>query len=156
MSRLRMMRNVSCALVITDGARILLVNPTNHDFWEPPKGVFDFGEDEDFTAASFRECLEETGLDFSQSEEPHEFVGVFDYNKKKDLAVTIQHVSLGYFNMFDISEFHCTSMFNLNGVPTPEIQGYKIVTWEDAFELVLPHMAEILKDIYSFYYGVEC
>jgi 8-oxo-dGTP pyrophosphatase MutT (NUDIX family) len=126
------MKRTSCATVVTDGRLVLLGHPTNHDFWEPPKGLAKL--DEPLVDAALRELREETRIRLLPRD--LKFQGVYPYNREKDLAVFL-HTTL---DLPPIEDVVCDSTFLLDGVPTPELDSWMYATWEEAERLVLPHM----------------
>ena len=149
-----MLKKISCCLILADYDNIFLCRPTGSDFWEPPKGLYDWEEDIDFTHAAVRECREETNLEFVDYIADGEvtFIGVYPYNKKKDLAVS-------FIDFTDVEalvgeDLECTSTFmDSHGNIVPEIQDWVVVSWADAIEnRCLPHMSRILADVYEKMY----
>jgi len=123
------MKPVTCGLVlITPQNKILLVHSTNSSWksWSFPKGMREEGESSAEAAA--RETFEETGLDFRGQTASFVDLGRHDYNKEKD-AHFFLHYLIGSEAFYH--DLACASLFDDHGVPTPEIDGFRFVDFEE-------------------------
>jgi 8-oxo-dGTP pyrophosphatase MutT (NUDIX family) len=120
-----MTKQISSATIITDGNKVLIGKITNHrkGRYDFPKGLVEDNEDPKDTAV--REVFEETNITIDKNNLID--IGVYPYNKIKDLHVYIYRVD-------DIDVFvsdkniYCSSYFETPyGIMLPEISGHKIV-----------------------------
>lgn len=126
----------SAAVVITNGAELLMVHPTGKTFWEIPKGIQEEGEAAYVAAA--RELQEETGL----TPRPEEFVafGEYSYLKNKNLNIFCIFTK----KLPPTKDMHCVSTFDGT---TPEVDKYGYMTWDEAYEVSIPAMSAVLKTL---------
>jgi len=130
--------DVTCGVIITDGKRILLGHATGGRHWDIPKGKME--EDEDYRTAALRELEEETGLkpDAAQLR----FLGRRTYRPGKDLALFVWKVA----SLPDPKSLICTSTFELNGKQVPELDGFALFEFSQAFERTAKSMSLVLQD----------
>ncbi len=130
-------REMSCALLVESPAGWLLAHATHTPRWDLPKGHLEPGETP--IAAALRECLEETGLDFSSQEASIEDLGSHRYLPKKDLHLFRLRVPAA----LDLSACCCSTFFRRkDGLEIPETDAYAWVS--------LPHIqARIGKSLAS-------
>jgi len=76
-------KEISAAVLISDGNRFLIVHPTKKNFWELPKGNID--KNEQAEQAAIREFYEETGQKINIS--GLRKVGTFPLRKDKDIVL---------------------------------------------------------------------
>lgn len=130
---------VSCGVLVTDGARLLLGHATRSPRWDIPKGIADPGEA--LAAAARRELSEETGIDAPESElRP---LGVFSYLPAKDLALFAWTPSV----MPDPQALVCASCFTWKGREWPEFDRFGLFPRAEALDLVGKNLARVLAAI---------
>ena len=133
-------RGVTCGVIVTDGALILLGHATRSPRWDIPKGLAEPGES--LAAAARRELAEETGL--AAPERALVPLGVFPYRRDKDLALFVWHMAA----MPDPQTLRCTSHFTArDGAVLPEFDRFALFTPEAARARVGRNMGEILARI---------
>ena len=101
---------ISCGTVIRSSKYMLIGRPTNHKYWNIPKGRMDNGET--FLNTALRETKEETGIDLSlllDDISNAKFLGYFKYYKKKDLV--LYDIRFKDDTLPDIKNIKCRSMF---------------------------------------------
>jgi putative (di)nucleoside polyphosphate hydrolase len=130
---------VSCGVLVTDGARLLLGHATGSPRWDIPKGLADIGEA--FADAAVRELREETGLEA----EPAALaaLGRHRYLPGKDLALFMWRPA----PMPDPATLRCTSSFARRGALLPEFDRFGLFAWEDALSRVGRNMARVLVSV---------
>lgn len=117
------MKNISCGVLITkkinDEMHLLMCHSTNNTFWDIPKGGIDLDESPIDTA--IRELKEETG--FSVSREDLIDLGIFEYNRSKDLHLFKYNKD----SDFDESKGVCTTFFQCpyKKIDIPEVDEFK-------------------------------
>lgn len=130
---------ITCGVIITNGASILLAHPTNNRHWDIPKGRQDPGETTAQTAS--RELHEETGLIVSADRlRP---LGTFNYKHDKRLALFRHDVTV----MPDVSTLWCASTFEEDGQHIKEMDDYAVVGIGRALEMVYPALRPILEKV---------
>jgi 8-oxo-dGTP pyrophosphatase MutT (NUDIX family) len=135
-----MAKQVSCGVIVTDGARILLGHATRSPRWDIPKGLAEPGESH--AAAAVRELAEETGLVVTEAE--LRFLGVHAYLRDKDLAL-FAWVPRG---MPDPARLVCRSTFTLpDGAVLPEFDRFGLFGWDAALQRVGKNLARLLAAI---------
>jgi len=132
-------KGVTCGVIVTDGARILLGHATRSPRWDIPKGMADPGESH--AAAAVRELREETGLVID--EKALQPVGTYPYLRNKDLAL----FALVPATLPDPKSLVCTSTFLLNGAELPEFDRFGLFSQSDAIARVGKAMAGILAQL---------
>lgn len=116
-------KEISCALVIQNPEGEILGCHSTGKKWGPgtfdlPKGHQDVGERPLDTA--IRECIEETGLDFSDRKDDIVDLGVVDYTEAKVL-----HIFYIASEIPDVKTLHCDSTFtDPYGRQRPEVNGF--------------------------------
>lgn len=140
MSRYGVSCAVSCGtLVYNADGQLLLCHVTGTAAWDIPKGMQDPGEST--LEAAMRELREEAGVAF----EPGRFhdLGRFDYRRDKRLH--LYRVDAGD-ELGDLRQLACTSFFphHATGLPTPEADGFRWATREQAGRLCWPRMGALL------------
>ena len=130
---------ISCGVLVTDGARLLLGHATRSPRWDIPKGLAEPGERP--IAAARRELFEETGLDAPEGElRP---VGGFAYRPGKDLALFAWVPAV----MPEPASLVCVSCFLWKGTPLPEFDRFGLFNKDEALLLVGKNMARVLAAI---------
>src|ERR1051325_9615515 len=129
-------KSVSCGVIVTDGARLLLGHATRSPRWDIPKGVAEPGEG--LATAARRELFEETGLAAPEAElRP---LGVLPYRSGKDLALFAWAVP----RLPDPDSLACASCFSWRGSMLPEFDRFGLFTLEEALQRVGKGMAQRL------------
>jgi 8-oxo-dGTP pyrophosphatase MutT (NUDIX family) len=134
-----MIMSKTCGILITNGIQLLICHPTGSTRWDIPKGKQDLGEDDITTAV--RETYEETGIQVDPTNLVH--LGVWPYRQEKQLSIFLHKVNV----MPNVDDLVCYSHFDLNGKNTPEMDRYKIVTYEDALFKVNMSMRNVLEPL---------
>jgi 8-oxo-dGTP pyrophosphatase MutT (NUDIX family) len=131
---------ISCGVIVTDGAAILLGHATRSPRWDIPKGLAEPGES--LSAAACRELAEETGLVVAETALVP--LGIFPYRRNKDLALFVWRVAA----MPDPKTLRCTSRFTArDGAVLPEFDRFGVFSRDAALARVGKGMAEILARI---------
>ena len=135
-----MAKPVSCGVIVSDGARILLGHASRSPRWDIPKGVAEAGEPH--AAAAVRELGEETGLVAAEAElRP---LGVHGYLRDKDLALFAWTPR----EMPDPAQLVCRSTFTLpNGAVLPEFDRFALFDWDAGLAKVGKNMARVLASV---------
>ena len=133
-----MTRALSCGVVVTDGARVLIAHATRSPRWDIPKGVAESGETPE--QAARRELLEETGL---QAPPALVALGQHAYLPRKDLALFMWNPA----EMPDPDMLVCRSTFLVAGRPVPEFDRFACVPWADALPRFGRSMSAVLTGI---------
>lgn len=124
-------------MLVTDGARVVMGQPSRSSLWDIPKGVAERGES--FDAAAVRELREETGIIAPQAALVP--LGVHRYLPAKDLALFAWRPPA----MPEASSLSCTSYLVLpDGTRQPELIRFAIVGWDEALARVGKNMARVL------------
>lgn len=133
-------KQVSAAVIITDGDHVLLGHVTGQPQWDLPKGGIDAGESP--LQAAVRELREETGLRVNPSQLTH--VGRFTYSNSKDLEVFEWRVK----HMPKASDLHCVSEFRhpITHKWMPELDDFAVVTWDQAHSLTNDNLGRVLAE----------
>ena len=126
---------LTCGVVVTDGAHVLIGHATRSPRWDIPKGVAEPGETPE--TAARRELLEETGL---TSQAPLVFLGRLPYLPRKDLALFCCTVAA----MPDPANLVCRSTFLIAGRAVPEFDRFACPPWPDALSRLGKSMASVL------------
>ena len=130
---------ITCGVIITNGASMLIAHPTNNRHWDIPKGRQDPGESLAETAS--RELREETGLMISPDR--LRYLGTFDYKSDKRLAL-FRHDTT---DMPNPKELHCSSEFERDGEMIREMDAFAVVGIGRALEMVYPALRPILDKV---------
>jgi putative (di)nucleoside polyphosphate hydrolase len=135
------LRRVSCGVVITDGARVLLGHATGSPRWDIPKGLAEPGETH--PDAALRELREETGLVVAASEV--RALGLHGYLPGKDLALFLWRAD----PLPDPAILHCSAMVERPGrAPIPEMDRFGVFALDDALVRVGRNLARVLMAIW--------
>jgi 8-oxo-dGTP pyrophosphatase MutT (NUDIX family) len=136
------MPRISCGVIVTDGALLLLGHATRSPRWDIPKGLAEPGEAP--VEAAARELREETGL-----EAPADALtplGVHRYLPGKDLALFVWRPV----TMPDPATLVCTSVFTApGGASLPEFDRFALFAWNEATTRVGRNMARVLAEVRS-------
>jgi 8-oxo-dGTP pyrophosphatase MutT (NUDIX family) len=115
----------------------VLGHVTNCTHWDIFKGRQDEGET--LVQTAIRECQEESGLIFQESD--LKFLGKFDYTKKKDIAIYITKL-----DGLDISTLKCTSLLENSD---PELDYYAEFSFDTMLSSVGSAMNKVLSSLES-------
>jgi putative (di)nucleoside polyphosphate hydrolase len=130
-------RRLSCGVIVTDGARLLLGHATRFPRWDIPKGLVE--PDETPLQAALRELREEAGL--TAEAEALRDLGRHAYLPAKDLALFAWRPGA----MPDPAQLACATLFTArDGARLPEFDRFAVFPWEDAVEGVGRNMARVL------------
>jgi 8-oxo-dGTP pyrophosphatase MutT (NUDIX family) len=130
---------LSCGVLVTDGARLLLGHATRSPRWDIPKGMAEPGEPSSSAAA--RELEEETGLIVA----PDALVslGRHRYLSGKDLALFAWRPGA----MPDPAVLVCRSTFAVGASVLPEFDRFGLFPWDDALARVGKNLARVLAEV---------
>ena len=130
---------ISCGVIVTDGASVLLGHATGSPRWDIPKGLKEPGESDLETAQ--RELREETGL-VAESDALRP-LGRQRYRSGKDLGLFIWRPT----SMPLPSMLVCRSTFLLHGRPVPEFDRFACPLWAEAWTLMGKSMRAALEPL---------
>ncbi len=134
-------KKLSVGLILTDGTVFLAVNPTGRRIYDIPKGEVDRGES--LKQTLIREMEEELSVNISKWSNRLIDMGQFEYMSHKDVHVFVLILN----DLPPASNMKCTSMFMLNGRPTPEVIRHRYVSFDD-LDIFNPYMKKIIKSVY--------
>jgi 8-oxo-dGTP pyrophosphatase MutT (NUDIX family) len=130
---------LSCGVLVTDGARLLLGHATRSPRWDIPKGMAN--PDESSSSAAARELEEETGLIVA----PDALVGLgrHRYLPGKDLALFAWRPGA----IPDPAALVCRSTFAVGASVLPEFDRFGLFAWDDALTRVGKNLARVLAEV---------
>jgi len=132
--------SVTCGVLVTDGAQLLLGHATRSPRWDIPKGVAQPGEG--FAAAALRELREETGLAPPAADLID--LGRHPYLRRKDLFLFAWLPA----PLPDPATLRCTSTFTTReGKTLPELDRFAILPWDEAMARVGASLARLLSSL---------
>ena len=135
-----MSKKLSCGLILINDNKILLGHVTKKNFWDIPKGEVE--NNESHIECCLRELKEETNLDYQSLRKDFIELGLFNYNSNKDLYLyKIEH------NIQELKKLCCNSYFDMNGIKMPEMDEYKMVSFDEIDKFVKSQMSFILHKI---------
>lgn len=135
-------KELSCALLVESPAGWLIAHATGTSRWDLPKGRSNVAEAP--KQAALRECLEETGLDFSAHEHQLEDFGQHGYLPKKDLHLF--RLKIG--EVLDLSGCFCsTKCVRGEGDEVDETDAWEWVPKEKLHERVGKSLVTYLQDL---------
>lgn len=132
---------VTCGLVIESPEGWLLGRVTGLGYWDLPKGKI---EDQEFPEdAAIRECIEETGLDFSAYKSQLKDLGVSVYNKKRGKTLHLFHLVIP--KSLDLTNCSCSTWVATRGSsPVLDMDAWEWVRPEDVLGRVNRRMGKQL------------
>ena len=130
---------LSCGVLVTDRARLLLGHATRSPRWDIPKGLAEPGELS--TGAAARELAEETGLIVA----PGALVdlGRHRYLPGKDLVLFAWRTD----PLPDPGTLVCRSTFTVGASVLPEFDRFGLFPWADALARVGKNLARVLAEV---------
>jgi len=133
---------LSCGVIVTNGAHILLGHAARSRFWDIPKGVAE-GAEEPLLAA-VRELREETGLVVDpMTLQP---LGRHEYLRDKDLELFGWRTD----TMPDAARLQCSTFIQLpDGARLPELDRFRIVPVAEGLQMVGHNLSRVLSAIWS-------
>jgi 8-oxo-dGTP pyrophosphatase MutT (NUDIX family) len=135
-------RAVTCGVLVTDSARLLLGHATRSPRWDIPKGVALPGEE--FAEAALRELREETGLAPVRS--ALVALGLHPYLRGKDICLFAWMPK----RLPDPAALRCTSTFTTReGHILPELDRFALVPWDEAMTRIGASLARLLGSLPS-------
>lgn len=140
---------LSCGvIIINDKNEVLLGHSTGNKFYDIPKGACE--NEELRVETAIRECKEETGLELRK--EQLQDIGVFAYNKYKNLHLFICHL-----NIKDLNVLECNSFFEnrYTKKECPEFDGYILCPLSDIDLKCTKNMANVLKRVFTNNLGIK-
>ncbi len=140
------MKRISCGVIVSDRARLLLGHASRSPRWDIPKGAAEPGET--LLAAAVRELREETGLEAEPSLlRP---LGTFRYLPGKDLALFCWLPP----SMPDPAALRCSSLVERPGQPAlPELDRFGVFEFEAGSRLVGRNLARVLATVWPMLAG---
>jgi putative (di)nucleoside polyphosphate hydrolase len=134
-------KRISCGVIVTDGARLLLGHASRSPRWDIPKGLADPGEP--LLAAAVREMFEETGL--QADPEALQPLGTHLYLRNKDLALFAWCPS----TLPDPAHLRCSSLVEVPGGKTmPELDRFGLFELDAALAVVGRNLARVLSEVW--------
>lgn len=130
---------LSCGVLVTDGARLLLGHATRSPRWDIPKGLAEPGEV--FASAAARELAEETGLIVAAAALAD--LGRHRYLPGKDLALFVWRPD----PLPDPATLVCRSTFTVGAGVLPEFDRFGLFAWDDALARVGKNLARVLAEL---------
>ena len=131
---------VTCGVIVTDGARLLLGHATGSPRWDIPKGLAE--PDERFERAAARELLEETGL---HAPDTLISLGRHTYLRDKDLVLFAWRIA----QLPDPQTLICASLIDKPGrQPVPELDRFGLFSLDAALSMVGRNLARVLNDVW--------
>jgi 8-oxo-dGTP pyrophosphatase MutT (NUDIX family) len=131
--------NVTCGIIVSDGARVLLGHATRSPRWDIPKGLAEPGET--FIDAAIRELREETGLSAPAGELVA--LGLHDYLPAKRIALFRWHLD----PLPDPSQLVCNSVIAVAKSWIPEFDRFGLFEWAEVYERVGKNLARVLAEL---------
>jgi 8-oxo-dGTP pyrophosphatase MutT (NUDIX family) len=137
---------LTCGVLVTDGARLLLGHATRSPRWDIPKGLAEPGEAA--RDAAVRELREETGLVAAAAALAD--LGRHAYRPGKDLALFAWRQAA----LPDPAGLACASRFVArDGTSLPEFDRFGLFAWDDALARVGRSMARVLREVRASLHG---
>ncbi len=130
---------LTCGVLVTDGARLLLGHATRSPRWDIPKGLAEPGETAAEAAA--RELAEETGL--AVGPDALAELGRHRYLPGKELALFAWRPAA----MPDPGGLACRSTFAVGAALLPEFDRFGVFAWDEAVMRTGKNMARVLGEV---------
>ena len=133
---------ITCGLIVNTPHGWLLGRATGLGHWDLPKGKAEPGEPH--IQAALRECMEETGLDFSAWHNQMEDLGLRSYHKKRGKRLQLFRLNLDFTPNLDGCT--CTTLVHTRGEhPVPDMDAWAWVAPTSVSSLVNSRMARHLQ-----------
>ena len=130
-------KRVSCGVLVTDGARLLIGHATRTPRWDIPKGMAEPGEAA--LDAAVRELREETGLVAAPADLAP--LGTHAYLRDKDLALFVWRQAV----MPDPRRLACATFVVLpDGRQFPELDDFAVLPWDAALARLNANLSRVL------------
>lgn len=147
-----MEKQISAAVLFTDGQKFLAVHPTGEKriekYWDLPKGVVDSSET--FTNAAIREFHEEVGIYLNRNK--LRYLGQYPLHDTKDVIIYLYVID----TLPSLGSMKCSSMttnVNKDKSPAPEIDNYRYFNLTDYTKIrkaLHPVMRDVIIKIKEF------
>lgn len=131
----------TCGLIVVSPQGWLLGHVTSLEHWDLPKGKKEHGETPQ--QAAIRECLEETGLDFSAHLANLEDLGALTYNAKRGKTLHLFRLKLD--NALDLSSCVCHTVVHTRGAPMLDMDQWEWVSEHDVVARLNRRMGKHLR-----------
>ena len=129
-----MSKVISAGIIVKMGDRYVLGHATNQKHWDIFKGRQDEGET--FVDTAIRECKEESGLIFEESE--IHLLGKFHYTKNKDIVLFIAKRDV------QMSDLICKTFLENNN---PEMDYYASFSFDEMIMNVGKSMSKLFQSL---------
>jgi len=131
-------KKLSVGLILTDGVKLLSVQPTGHDIYDIPKGEVE--KNDTLVDTLVREIQEEVGLNITKYKSRLQDMGQFDYMNHKDVHVFVLMLDV----LPPVSKMKCVSTFKLYGRDIPEVKNHRYIGFDELHWFNM-YMARIIK-----------
>ncbi len=136
---MKLPRRISCGVIVTDGANLLLGHATRTPRWDIFKGLAEPGEP--LLQAAVRELREETGLVAQPAVLASR--GIHPYLRDKALALFVWRLS----ELPEPNSLRCSSIIDRPGYPRmPELDRFGIFAFDEALTMVGKNLARVLNE----------
>jgi len=130
-----MAKITSCGIVVKYDDKYVIGHVSGQHHHDIFKGKMNDGET--WADTAIRECKEESGLAFTESD--IKFLGHFNYTQKKNLVVYIAKIQ-----ELDVDSLICTTYLENS---RPEMDYYSVVSFDELIQKTGKNMSRILKSL---------